>query len=352
MYQVPTTFVIGAGASHEIGMPLGADLKSIIKKLLDIRYEYGNNQVSGDRQITAALRRKTGLDTSEQAEEFNHHLRAARHIKDALDQAISIDNFVESQQDDAVETMAKLAIVKAITEAEKISSLAPDASNGRPTINWEKLQKTWYDGLLKTLHEGLVKSKLSNFFDNVTFITFNYDRSLEFFLYHSIQNYYGVDSQAAAEIVNSATFIHPYGTVGSLPWQNSPHSRSDYGSLDVEHLHGASQLIRTFSEQIEDQDSLTRIRDTIKSSRRLVFLGMAFHDENMDILRPMGNTEINGIVGTALGISNSDLTVIETNLCHSIANRSQKAMRDRIQLGQNLKCADIFHEFYRTLRAP
>ncbi|MCO6186256.1 hypothetical protein [Rhizobium sp. L1K21] len=352
MYQVPTTFIIGAGASYEIGMPLGAELKSIIKRLLDIRYEYGREQISGDLQITEALRRKTGLDTREQVDEFNRHISGARHIKDAIDQAISIDNFVENQQDDAVETMAKLAIVKAITQAESTSALAPQNSGSKPTIRWGTLQQTWYDGLFKTLSEGLGKNNISNFFNNVTFITFNYDRSLEFFLYHAIQNYYGLDSAAAADIVNSATFIHPYGTVGSLPWQNSPHIKNEYGWLNAVHLDGASRLIRTFSEQIDDQDSLAQIRDKIKSSRQLVFLGMAFHDANLDILEPRDHTDIRRILGTALGISESDINVIKTRLSHKIVQRSQKTMKDRILLGSSLKCADLFYEYYRTLRAP
>ena len=40
--------VLGAGASKEVNLPIGTELKSEIARLLDIRFEFGSRQKSGD----------------------------------------------------------------------------------------------------------------------------------------------------------------------------------------------------------------------------------------------------------------------------------------------------------------
>jgi hypothetical protein len=57
MFKTKTLFIVGAGASREFGLPTGAELKAQIAHLLDIRYEHGFSQESGDRLITEALKR-------------------------------------------------------------------------------------------------------------------------------------------------------------------------------------------------------------------------------------------------------------------------------------------------------
>jgi len=39
MFQPNTVFVLGAGASHEVGLPLGSELKRIIANKLDFEYD-------------------------------------------------------------------------------------------------------------------------------------------------------------------------------------------------------------------------------------------------------------------------------------------------------------------------
>ena len=53
-----TVFVIGAGASSEVNLPTGYELKEKISKLLDIRFDW-YKQISGDRTITDSLREFT-----------------------------------------------------------------------------------------------------------------------------------------------------------------------------------------------------------------------------------------------------------------------------------------------------
>lgn len=61
MLSRPTVFVIGAGASFELGLPLGDTLKNRIADLLNITFPDGYQQKTGDYQITEILRR-TAVD--------------------------------------------------------------------------------------------------------------------------------------------------------------------------------------------------------------------------------------------------------------------------------------------------
>ena len=108
-----TVFVIGAGASKEVGLPTGDELKNLISKSLDIDTDaFDRKATSGDSLICETLIREVpdGLT----------YLPAAHHIRDAMPQAESIDNFIyQHQGDKKIELCGKLAIVRSILVAER-----------------------------------------------------------------------------------------------------------------------------------------------------------------------------------------------------------------------------------------
>ncbi len=55
MFRAKTLLVIGAGASVEVGLPMGAELLSQITKLIGLKYEW-NRQTAGDPGFAQALR--------------------------------------------------------------------------------------------------------------------------------------------------------------------------------------------------------------------------------------------------------------------------------------------------------
>ena len=56
MFQSKTVFVLGAGASHELGLPLGSGLAKIISRKLNLRFED-----TGTPKIPAAIIASTTL---------------------------------------------------------------------------------------------------------------------------------------------------------------------------------------------------------------------------------------------------------------------------------------------------
>jgi hypothetical protein len=126
MFNKKTVVVIGAGASQEVKLPTGMDLKEQIATLLDIRFEDGLTKVSGDHIILEALRQHLRRPDGRPGD-INPYLHAGWTIRDAMSQAISIDNFIDAHNgDEKIELCGKLATVRAILRAERSSSLYVD----------------------------------------------------------------------------------------------------------------------------------------------------------------------------------------------------------------------------------
>ena len=112
--SINTVFVIGAGASKEANLPTGNELKSKIATLLGMVQK-------GGEDIVEALRISTLNDGSA---DIKPYLEAARHIKDALPLAISIDNFIDAHRNNnKIALCGKLAITLSILDAERRSLL-------------------------------------------------------------------------------------------------------------------------------------------------------------------------------------------------------------------------------------
>jgi hypothetical protein len=103
-----TVFVIGAGASKELLLPIGSELKTIISQALNFNCEYGG-RTSGDQLIFEAIEKSLHSFPKKNKNEL---LDAAQRIKDGLIQSISIDNFIDIHQvNESVVFCGKLAII-------------------------------------------------------------------------------------------------------------------------------------------------------------------------------------------------------------------------------------------------
>lgn len=83
------TFILGAGASAEVGLPVGAKLKEDISKFFRTE-AFPNSDIY--QVICHQL-------TNRNHEEINKYITAAQAINRAMPLASSIDNFIESRND-------------------------------------------------------------------------------------------------------------------------------------------------------------------------------------------------------------------------------------------------------------
>ena len=315
MFDKKTVFVVGAGGSCEVGLPLGDELKAKIAKCVDIKFENGQRQISGDTNITEALRilcRDIGVQS------INGHLHAGWAISSGMPQAISIDNFLHTHADDSnIKLVGKLGIVASILAAERKSKFYCDSRDG---LNLANIPSSWHRTLTKMLLEGVQTNDFNDIFDNISIITFNYDRCIEHYLSLALSNQLLIPIGQAQSVVNKLEVAHPYGQIGRLSWQNGNTPAVAFGAhaqprllLDI-----ASQ-IRVFTERVEDRQAMDNIHRLISAAEVVVYLGFSYGNLNLELLSlPERARQPKVIFGTTAGISTPNVKHIERQIKESM----------------------------------
>lgn len=329
-----TVFVVGAGASFDLGLPIGSGLKEKISDALN--FDENQGQPIGDKLLFQPIAQ-------------NNLFEAAEAIQEGLSQSLSIDNFIHNHRaNDKIVSCGKLCIVREILKSESESWLN---FKFRRSVFHDSVRshETWHNSLVKRITEDCTIDNLKDRLRSTAFVVFNYDRCLEEYLFHSLKNIYRLTDEEAAGFVNDMDIYHPYGIAGYLPWQNKSEGRSiDFGGDPSEsQLQKISNEIKTFTEE-NSGDEIRDIRYLLKSSDRIVFLGFAFAKQNLDLILPLDGGSFNNpieVYGTGLGISVTDNFLIGKDLikrinCESYTIKPSISFRD---------CKELFEEYSRTL---
>ena len=348
MFRSKTVFVLGAGASQEVGLPVGEELKKKIAQKIDIKFDdFGHRQTSGDHKIMDALWEHTKFPDGRRGDP-NPHLHMSWKLSEALPLEISIDNLLDKHRGDKIaETCGKLGIVSSILEAEKASRLHYQPTNERK-LNFSALSNTWFAGFVKILTEKVAKTEVGSLFDKVTFLSFNYDRCIEHFLHEALQVSYSLDAATITNLMKNLQILHPYGSVGKLPWQETNQLLNVPFGSDRSNLLAIAKQIKTFNESVHEDQEIKKIRDTIQNAEIIVFLGFAFHRQNIELISPPGECKAKRIYATAYGISKSGCDVIQGELESMLKQKKSKAS---IEFRNDLKCAGLFDEYWHSLTA-
>ncbi|HEX3530677.1 MAG TPA: hypothetical protein VH988_26740 [Thermoanaerobaculia bacterium] len=340
--------VVGAGASKEVDLPVGAELKREIANVLDIRFRNGYER-TGDDYIVNALHILVRSPDG-RAGDINPLLEAARLIRDAMPQAMSIDNFIDShRENERIALCGKLAIARCILAAEANSSLQFDRSNIYNKMNFSSLEPIWFNAFFQLLTESCQRQDLAARFQKVGVISFNYDRCIEHYLHSALQNYYRLKSEEAAEVLSALEVHHPYGKVGVLPWMDA-NAGIEFGAPpDAKQLIEVAGKLRTFTEGTDASTSdISVVRTSVATAERIAFLGFAFHRINLELLFPgprsKGPPDMRPIYATALGISQSDAKLIAEDLAVM-----RNVLLERIHIRTDLTCSQLFQEYRRSL---
>jgi hypothetical protein len=215
MITVPTVFVLGAGASAPYGLPLGIQLR------LDI---FKNYTMDTDRSVhlfnTTKFRRP----------DIDKFVDALRYSG-----LLSVDAFLERRPE-------FMEIGKSMMGVE--------------LLHGEVHDRLWQDGSnwLTYLYSSMVGNSLDEFLNNkVSLVTFNYDRSVEHFLYISLKNSFGRSSQDTAGAMRSIPIVHLHGRLGYLPWQGGNNGIS-FGDnqIDGRKMDILQKEIKVVHEELTD----------------------------------------------------------------------------------------------------
>jgi hypothetical protein len=314
MFRRKTLFIVGAGASAEFDLPLG------------IRFERGFNFIgSGDQRLYDQLVRLKGSANEWQA--------AAMRIRDGLPFAQSIDDFLDQRRTDTwINLYGKAAICQAILEAERESKLYFNRAKGDEPFNANAIADTWLAKFMYMLCRGVPRENVAHLFEQLDFIVFNYDRCLEHFLISGLERAYSITVEDAASIVGKLDILHPYGSVGRL-------GQVAFGNSGANCVALAEQ-IKTYTEQADEQTVLRAISDHVERAECIVFLGFAYHSQNMQMLRTT-NRSGKIVYGTALGMSSPDIGEVHKQIAQTLAP-------GEIHL-DGVKCAALFDNYAKSL---
>lgn len=239
MITTPTVFVLGAGASQPYGFPIGSKLN----ELLLSGYEKADQFAFGDCSMPKFF-----------ADEFRKSFREAR--------ATSIDTFLQ-QCDERTRTLGKRLVAATIALHENINALFPKSGD-------------WLQILFNVMgREATANSFTKN---RVSFITFNYDRSLEMALQLHLYRQYRMPERHAFEVVNQLPIFHVHGSLGPLGDDVSSPGRPY--TPDIRWLDPLMKNCHLIHEDQPGNGAWASAIEMMAQAKRVVFLGFAFHELN------------------------------------------------------------------------
>ena len=298
----PTVLVLGAGASCTYGFPLGLQLKARICKALR-----GNGTL-----IAAILSKGKTLDDIQ-----------CFHQDLILSGDASIDAFLQNRNE-YVE-MGKLAIAAVLLPLEKRTALFDDWID-----KWDDPRNTerhWYQLLFTKVKTGASRD---NFGKDLRIVTFNYDRSLEYYLVTCIRTTYGFTEEAEAyDLLQSIPIVHVYGKLADLgelkydAWGSATEPER-FHLLDV-----AAEKISIVHEGSQNGAGFKQAREYMTAADRICVLGFGFDMTSVDRLFPRawltgeaGSRKWIG--GTTYGISDQFVPVLDRHGFAGFKNDGQR----------------------------
>jgi hypothetical protein len=243
MITTPTVFILGAGASVPYGLLSGAELVVWIRN------------VSRD-ELTPY-----GVGVAE-FDEFAKQLSASAQS--------SVDAFLEHREEFL--NVGKTAI------AARLAGLENPAYVSR-------VEEDWYTWLLDRMTVATPFADLRR--NQVSFVTFNYDRSLEHHLHTGLRARYGKSVAEVAEVLSAFPIVHVHGRLGYLPWEKAAENeKRDYSNtLTPEAVKTAAKGIKIMSENRDDSPEFQEAQRLMQNARRIGILGFGYHRVNMNRLK-------------------------------------------------------------------
>ncbi len=270
MITKKTVLILGAGASMPYEFPSGASLVQQICSNLTNRHQ--GRKVIDDHFMHDYL--------SGEVDNF---------IKDlSLSGRQSIDVFLMNRPE--YERIGKVAIAAILIPCESHSNLF--------SVDKSK----WYQFLFNNLG-----TNFEEFGENkLAIITYNYDRSLEFYLKTVLEHTHKKNEGEALEQLKKIPIIHLHGNLGNLPGMGEKYIRKYEKKLSTTALSYCENTIKVVHENIDGQPQFTEANKLIKEAETICFLGFGYDKTNLDRLS-LKYSDITGkrLFGTAFDIGNA-----------------------------------------------
>jgi hypothetical protein len=298
MIKTPTVFVLGAGASVDFQFPIGKDLLQAVVNNLR-----ATTQVR-DQVLASGF-------SAKDVDDFSNALR--------LSAEWSIDAFLEKRP--AFMDVGKAAMAAVLILQENTEQLF----NPPGGFNW-----------MQYLVGKMQGPSFEDFAGNsVTFVTFNFDRVLEQYLFTVLKNAWGKSDDEVSGLLRQIQIIHLHGQLGFLPWQsdNPSQVRGFEPVLNPETLRIGAAGIKVVHEGIDDRrEQFDAAKAAILAASRTYLLGVGTGNVNLNRLGEKGFPN-DKVFATEVG-----LTQVEYDDAH-------RRYRPRIEFRRHTDCKQMISNF-------
>jgi SIR2-like domain len=238
----PTVLVLGAGASIDYDFPSGDELLAEI--YLQCLNESGLFRGFIDSEERTFLRNLIDITPTR-----------------------SIDALLE-RHPDAIR-IGKRAIALTLLPRESLERLYDVTKRAQSWYQylWDCIQTPSFDDLI---HQN-----------NLSIVTYNYDRSLDYYLRISMKSSYNKSDEEIEQVMSQIPLIHLHGQLGTL--DEIPYG-TDIEKMTADDFPKAFDGIKIIHEADPNAEAFFRAKTCLKSAMQIIFLGFGFHQTNIDRL--------------------------------------------------------------------
>lgn len=329
MIRTKTTLVVGAAANGDLQMPDEAELLAKIVAAFDF-HRLGTETQTRDTWQLAQHLDKMGRRIGKNHEQM---FEAAGRIRTAARITPTIDAILEQfAQDEVVTAAAKLGLIHFALQNEAKSLL--QAEPREPGELPFRGSDYWLFQLGRMVTTGVARNRAERCLDDLTIISFTYDRAVEHFLPFAFQLAFGMPlAEARALVAAKLNIHHPLGTPGRLPWQLGEGADVDWAVEVPWNILNLLPGITTASARMANRAYVSTLQSAVASARNLVFLGFTFdaaqlallfdyslsHDPDVLCAFPglngAGRATLHRLLKRKTGIENDDLITVADCRC-------------------------------------
>jgi hypothetical protein len=308
MITQPVTFVIGAGASKELGLPLGTELRDNIAN--DLREFWRPFKHLNDVSPAFKGIKRLGIYLEPLTERYSPSdlLKASEKLIDGLPAFGSIDDFLAVYRDEEV--------VVALTKAMIILHIR-EASQSALNDN-DRVDLAWISVFWRIVSNGAKNIQdLQASFLNTKIVSFNYDLTFEAGILKLIRQRFDLKQGEETKWARALEILHPYGSLfGSTRgvWEEA---EQIHKTIKPRESITASEYIKTIHEEPNVFGKLP-FEDFFEGARKIVFIGFGFHSSNLEWMdfdhRKITNTELKEILFSHYQMSSYNADQIKEKL--------------------------------------
>ncbi|HEU5048545.1 MAG TPA: SIR2 family protein [Rickettsiales bacterium] len=315
MFNEETVFILGAGASWHYGYPTGEELiKEALRKgiLLKDYFQKSMNSLEPGQIRNEEVSQYVLEKCSELPDAWNNAYKEAKEFVRKIQEidTLVIDHFL--WHNPSLGNIGKLIIAMVLLERHTLSQRSTGNINRKDISERKEINDNWYRFIIHKLLLNCHSSK--NLCENsVTFITFNYDTSLEYALEKGLKAVERLTLEDITEFLSppppiKPRIIHVYGKISKTSHidftatealDNFQIAQMGYGiniseiqerynkaKKIIDAAYRASKSLRLIAQDEKNQntDEILAAKAAIRKAKNVCILGYGFDEYNNSLL--------------------------------------------------------------------